>query len=245
MKKIFTHLAVMLSLTAILPTISVSAQGPFKGTFVLNGVEYYGAGTSASITGYTADVGAIVSIPATVSYNGHVFNLSSIAANAFANCQKLQEIIFETTHGSGMPLKIGDKAFDTPSLRRIVTYRGILPVVSGDPFSPTTYESGELVVSDQLTPDQQNAYKTTKPWSTFFENDHGVVTGITSPEADGKLQFRVSGGILEVTGGAGDAEMTIYNLLGTPVYQGPGRRVSLPSGVYLIKAQGRTSKIRI
>ena len=84
----------------------------------IDGIYYNFSGNNATVTykntNYNSYSGSVV-IPETVTYNGQNYSVTSIGEYAFSSCSNLISI----TIGSGI-LTIGNKAFNSTSLRKII-----------------------------------------------------------------------------------------------------------------------------
>lgn len=220
--------ASVLTALAFAGVLSGVAQVTTDSEFEVGGIRYrVRSGTSAVVVGYTSDVPSNVVIGQGVRYDGHNYWLSGVEAGAFAGCTEMRTLTFsaiDDEHGA-LSFTIGDKAFDTPTIEEVVMMRPV-PTVSGDPFSAETYADGVLKVSTALTEEQQKAYETTEPWNRFFENDHGIVTGVHRVDCGG------DGAVVEV-----------YTLSGVRVYSGAADKMALQHGIYLVRSGGDVGKV--
>lgn len=218
--------------------ISLSAIIIGACTFAGSAAEFSVDGLKYSVNDYTyATVIGLadpemdrVFIPYTVNHtsdNGeqHMFFVTKIASGAFANTN-LKAVVFSPPSYKGAasqgPLVIEDKAFDTPTLMVVNTFRPHLPEVEGDPFNAATYADGTLGFGINLTEDQIDEYKSTEPWSRFNKTQ---VTAITVPEADNN---------------AGPVE--IFTTSGIKVFSGDPQAAALPKGIYVIR-RGTTASV--
>ncbi len=132
---------------------------------------------------------------------------------------------------------IADSAFDTSTLRTV--YCNAIVPDTGYPFHKDTYNFGTLRVpvgsKDKFVQDYQ--------WGKFLEivEDASGVEDVSGDEVG--VQISVAGGELTVSG---CASVEVYAANGLRVYAGtPGSIGSLPAGLYIVRAGGRTAKVRL
>lgn len=192
----------------------------------------------ATIVGYSPELSETVTIPYVVTYKSgddeHMFYVSAIADRAFVG-SGISELIFGSRPYS-IPdkyddLTIGKDAFDVPSLKTIIVHRQNVPLVDEgvEVFDPDVYENAELVLGDDLTRPQVEAYDSTYPWDRFRRR---VATGIVGPQMCGGMRIVASNGVLVIDGGG---PVAVYNIGGGQLYRGDGNVTLTGSrGVYVV-----------
>ena len=113
----------------------------------------------------------------------------------------------------------------------------LLPIVT---FNGLVYQNATLYVPKGCKSD----YQAVEPWSLFENIEEIVGTGI-GDAASGceEVSITVADGSIVVSGASG---VEVYSLDGTQVYNGAAGTVSgLPSGVYVVKAGGKTAKVAL
>ena len=140
---------------------------------------------------------------------------------------------------------IGSNAFGgSMAITKVYCMPQTPPVLSwGTPmatFNGLVYQNATLYVPQGSKSD----YQAVEPWS-YFENIEEIVgTGIDGVAAsDDEVSISVADGSIVVSGASG---VDVYSLDGTQVYGGTAGTVNgLPSGVYVVKADGKTAKVAL
>ncbi len=136
---------------------------------------------------------------------------------------------------------LSTECFYTPTLRQVYCNAPNCPTASvyKAPFHQDTFDYGTLTVPTGKKID----YYTDAFWGKFKNieaNDSGVED--VSGDDEG-VQISVAGGELTVSG---CASVEVYAANGLRVYAGaPGSIGSLPAGLYIVRAGGRTAKVRL
>ena len=84
------------------------------------------------------------------------------------------------------------------------------------------------------------AYKAADEWKEFYS----IVAGISSVTKGNNVSISASNGVITVAGVAGNNAVEVYSASGALVYRGTSNTVVVPSsGVYVVKAAGKTVKV--
>ncbi len=164
-------------------------------------------------------------------------SVTRIDGNAFADCKQLKEIEI----GSGVK-NIGLKAFYNCEPTSFTSHNPVPPKVSVNTnfpmFSTSVFSSCHLYVPQAAI----DTYKAADTWKLFSQIDK-INNGISSVDGESEVIISARQGVLNVKG----AEMvTVYTLSGNKVYQGQGENIKLiPGNVYIVNADGKTTKIAL
>ena len=112
--------------------------------------------------------------------------------------------------------------------------------VGFDVFDDVAYADAKLYVPEGCS----DNYEADPTWGRFVRIEEIVGTGI-GDAASGceEVSITVADGSIVVSGASG---VEVYSLDGTQVYNGAAGTVSgLPSGVYVVKAGGKTAKVAL
>ena len=142
--------------------------------------------------------------------------------------------------GSGVTY-IGSGAINASNLVTLKCHAVNPPTVEGNRlnFDSDFYTNVTLKVPDG----SKELYASTEPWSNFVNIEEMTATGIGSVEA-GDVVISADGGTLTVSGLADGCKVEVYTLDGKQVYGGKGGSIGgLGSGVYVVKAGGKTVKV--
>jgi len=93
------------------------------------GVEYSYSGSTASVLGYTVNLGSSVSIPASITVGGTTYSVTSIADNAFRDNTSLSSVSIPSSVTS-----IGNYAFYFDSSLIRVSFNGNAPTINTNSF---------------------------------------------------------------------------------------------------------------
>lgn len=215
--------------------------------FTIDGITYDGNGTNATIIGYTDDLPANVVIPEGVRRDdSHNYYVTKVNENVFAVCEVMTSLTFGPTKSTStyMSLTIGNNAFAAPNLQMVTVMRYNLPIVEGDPFSDAIYAQATLDIWKSLPEAQQEAYRTTQPWSRFAEKQ--IVTGLKSVVDDVEADISVTTGTGSISVECPDnIRVEIYTVNGTMLYSGARGTRSVPSGIYIVKAGESIFKVSV
>ena len=166
-------------------------------------------------------------------------SVTTIGYDAFADCYGLTSV----TIGSSVET-IDYEIFDgCSSIKTVFCMSQVPPVSKTRPascFIEETYASATLYVPDGTKED----YEALEPWGLFANIEELTGTGIGGVAAsDGEVSISVADGSIVVSGAS---SVDVYSLDGTQVYGGAAGTVSgLPSGVYVVKAGGKTAKVHL
>ena len=132
---------------------------------------------------------------------------------------------------------IADSAFDTSTLRTV--YCNAIVPNTWYPFHEDTYNFGTL----RVPVGSKNRFAQDDQWGKFLEIVEDA-TGVEDVSGDEEgVQISVAGGELTVSG---CANVEVYAANGFRVYAGtPDSIGSLPAGLYIVRAGGRTAKVRL
>lgn len=140
--------------------------------------------------------------------------------------------------------EIGYLGHDVTDLSIIVSRAEIPPVVNTeyDMFAPTEVYSKATLYIPEASIDY---YKQAPYWSRFLniKSIEKDLAGVDSPVAD-NLTVTVSGNEISVNGY--DGNISVTNLAGRTVYNGPATTVAVSeSGLYIVRAADRTWKLMV
>lgn len=129
-------------------------------------------------------------------------------------------------------------AFETSTLRTVYC-NAIVPDISSSTFHKDTYNFGTL----RVPVGSKNRFAQDDYWGKFLEIVEDA-SGVEDVSGDDEgVQISVAGGELTVSG---CASVEVYAANGLRVYAGaPGSIGSLPAGLYIVRAGGRTAKVRL
>ncbi len=243
-------LSFLITASLLSSAFTANAQSEFTADGVKYRAEDY---DNATIIGYDS-IGELLVIPYTVQYtepDGHSYMLfvTKIADGAFTDGH-IKKLYFATPPYD-LPekyrqLTIGDQAFASDSITLIGVARPDLPIVEGDPFSEYAYEHARLLISDELTPAEQQAYRTTDPWKRFFEEGGGIITGISQAERNQELSVNATGNGIEVNYGNGSGVIIdVYRSNGMLIYSGSPGTITTGRGIFIIRAGQSVIKIAV
>ena len=184
----------------------------------------------------------------------------TIGENAFNSCTSLTSIEIPnsvTTIGdyafsmcnNATTLKIGNsvqaiglRAFYCSALTTIYSAAAVPPSCT-DPhifilFTEETYRNATLYVPEESV----EAYKLADGWKQFLKIEGDPSLGIEEKAMTETVTIECLNGYIRVSGAD---EVNVYNLSGTKVYSGASATISLPSGVYIVRADSITRKVNI
>ncbi|MBD5425556.1 MAG: leucine-rich repeat protein [Bacteroides sp.] len=188
-------------------------------------------------------------------------SVTSIGNRAFVGCPALTEIEFPesvTTIGdyafsrcdNATTLKIGNsvqalglRAFYCSALTTIYSSAAVPPSCT-DPylfmylFADETYRNATLYVPEESV----EAYKLADGWKQFLKIEGDPSLGIEDKAMTETVTIECLNGCIRVSGAE---KVNVYNLSGTKVYSGTAATISLPSGVYIVRADSITRKVNI
>lgn len=226
---------------------SATAFNASAEVFTIDGITYDGDGTNATIIGYTDALPAHVVIPEGVrADDSHNYYVTKVNENVFAGCEVMTSLTFGRTKSTSayMTLTIGNNAFAAPNLQTVTVMRYNLPIVEGDPFTDAIYAQATLDIWKSLPEAQQEAYRTTQPWSRFSEKQ--IVTGLNSIADDAAADISVTTGTGSISVECPDnIRVEIYTVNGTMLYSGARGTRSVPSGIYIVKAGDSIFKVAV
>ena len=162
------------------------------------------------------------------------WDVYKVGANAFDGCTRLETVVI------GERCKnIGDHAFNVDKPMTVYCNAAQVPAISETTFSEATKQNGQLIVPVG----RAEEYSTAEGWrgfKTIVEDASGVED--VSGDEEG-VQISVAGGELTVSG---CANVEVYAANGLRIYAGtPDSIGSLPAGLYIVRAGGRTAKVRL
>lgn len=146
-------------------------------------------------------------------------NVSDVGDYAFQNCPLISLVILGDS-SSPVPTDLGNYAFSTATLEKVICYRPVPPVLygTGTTFKMSTYQDAYL----QLLGDAQahiSDYEADKYWGWFGQNKP-IYTGISVTESDATMQCEV------------------YDLSGRVVMKTQSQSLSgLPRGIYVVNGR--------
>ena len=168
--------------------------------------------------------------------------VTTLGQAVFRDCSNLETV----TIGAGVR-EMGDYTFGgCPAIKSVTCLSQEVPVVTPDiwqvdeSFVADVYSSATLYVPDGTKED----YEASEPWGLFANIEELTGTGINGVvSSDGEVSISVADGSIVVSGAS---SVDVYSLDGTQVYGGAAGTVSgLPSGVYVVKAGGKTAKVAL
>ena len=192
-------------------------------TVLIDGI-YYSldehTGTATVVEGDYSGLSGSIIIPPTVTYGGEDFNVTAIAANAFASCSPYS--IYTVTLPPTLT-RIGDGAFSSiPTWARIFSHNTTPPAISS-----TAFPSGMFFVF--VKNDCISAYEEAEGWKDFgkvyeinsfayfklYVNDDGFTATVASDwDTQNVTTLDFSSGKLTIFNGYQDTEYTITEIQG-------------------------------
>ena len=168
-------------------------------------------------------------------------SVTKIACNAFNQCVKLTSV----TIGSSVK-EIEESAFANCPMTSVYCLAQNPPTIPSwsllPLFDENVYTDATLYVPKGCKAD----YESADEWSKFTNIVEMEPTGISGTETASGISISTGDGSITVNGAGENSTLSVYSLDGTQVYDGAGPTVSnLPSGVYVVKACGRTFKVAL
>lgn len=185
---------------------------------------------------YTKDFSTLYACPPGIDNVEILDGVKSIGRLAFGSCDKIEILVIPNS-----VTEIGERAIDSDcnNLTTIECHAVNPPTVENDRFYYDIYTNVTLKVPTGC----KEAYASTEPWSNFVNIEEMTATGIGGVEA-GDVVISADGGMLTVSGLADGCTVEVYTLDGKQVYGGKGGSIGgLGSGVYVVKAGGKTVKV--
>ena len=164
-----------------------------------------------SYDSYYDEYSGSINIPATVTYDGVAYSVTSIGESAFEDCSSLTAITLPASVTS-----IGGIAFNgCESLTDVYCNAEEIPHTSTNAFSGSNIENATLHVPASA----MDEYKNTAPWSSFGTIkaiEKGGTTGILTIPAKPVL-IQCQGGVITLSGLDEGTEVAVFTANGTAV----------------------------
>lgn len=153
--------------------------------------------------------------------------VEKLGSGVFEECTGLTKIICE----SATP----PSAISETVKPQVIVFRAARQSGVDGTFNDWCFENVELYVPKGSI----DAYKSAEPWRKFKKIVESVPTGISVVPAD-EMGIQISGNKVYANG----KQMQVYDVTGGIVYEG-NASVTLQRGIYIIKAGGRSLKIKM
>ena len=242
-------------LFAALSTVTV-----FAHDFEVNGIYYNknADGTSVTVTyrgdsyyAYSDEYSGNVVIPSSVTYSGNTYAVTSIGERAFSYCSGLTSIsipnsvtsiaqrafyecrgLTSVTIGNSVT-SIGESAFSFCSGLNLLRCDAVTPPSLGsDVFYYVNQSTCNLVVPDQSI----NQYKAAEQWKDFLNTSDAEM--VTVDESGISVE---NGAIVNKS----NQQIDVYSISGAKAYSGNDAEITLPSGIYVVKAGEKVVKVAL
>jgi BspA type Leucine rich repeat region (6 copies)/Putative Ig domain/Immunoglobulin domain/MBG domain len=185
------------------------------------GVEYSYSGSTASVLGYTVNLGSSVSIPASITVGGTTYSVTSIADNAFRDNTSLSSVSIPSSVTS-----IGDSAFNNCANLNRVTFNEITaPTIFLSSFS--SIKSG----AKGLYPYVSTGYTASTIQSTSVSGQLAMISSTTVTSVLTASGTVGSAFTYTITGAGGSGNVLPNSFTASP----------LPSGLSIDLSNGRIS----
>ena len=166
-------------------------------------------------------------------------SVTTIGSNAFKDCKALG-----TIHIGSNVESMGTYTFYNSSNIKLIYCKAVVPpTLSAGLFSSSAnYRNATLYVPVGSA----EAYKAAEIWSKFTNIKEYDYTGIDNVETKALSFNKTAEGIVLI--GADDKKVSVYNVVGILVEKTDsyaGETIKLDSGIYLIRVDGKTTKIRL
>ena len=157
-------------------------------------------------------------------------SVTSIGRSAFYGCRGLTSVTIPSSVTS-----IESGAFGgCTGLTKIESLAETPPSCASNAF----YRVNNCVLT--VPANSVEAYKAAEGWKEFYS----IVAGISSVTKGNNVSISASNGVITVAGVAGNNAVEVYSASGALVYRGTSNTVVVPSsGVYVVKAAGKTVKV--
>ncbi len=201
-------------------------------------IGHYAFGECSGLTSVTIPSG-VTSIEAYTFYKCTALtnvtipnSVTSIKQSAFYGCTALTNVTIPNS-----VTEIGPTAFsDCKGLTKIESLAETPPSCGDYVFYNVDKENCVLTVPANSV----EAYKAAEGWKDFYS----IVAGISSVTKGNNVSISASNGVITVAGVAGNNTVEVYSASGALVYRGTSNTVVVPSsGVYVVKAAGKTVKV--
>ncbi len=149
-----------LCMLTLLVSIAAEAADLIFVVFI-NNIKYgfYSNGNVGVISNGDGYYSGGITIPSSISYNGHTYVVTSIGEKAFSGCSGLKRITIPNSVTS-----IGEKAFyNCNNIKDVYCYAEAIPETGNKPFGSSISKTLHVPYSVIDT------YKSTYPWSNFGE----------------------------------------------------------------------------
>jgi len=184
-------------------------------------------------------------------------SLTKISSGLFEGCSNLSSVNIPNTvtyiggraFGGGkftsftIPntvTKIGKRPFYGNPMTSLYCYATTPP--EAQTFSDEIYSDCILYVPESCI----NEYESIDPWRNFFTIKTIESTGIDDVTLSGNITISVNGGSIKINGIDGNTKVEVYNLSGELVYCGTDNVIqNIPQGVYIVKVNNKSIKIRL
>lgn len=164
-------------------------------------------------------------------------SVTTIKDGAFAGCWDLTSVTISSSVKT-----IEKEAFaECRNISSIYCY-AITPPQAGNFVDYQIYYDCTLYVPEESI----ELYKSKSPWRKFYTIETVESTGIDGATTSDNVSISVNDGSIMINGIDGNTKVEVYNLSGELVYSGTDNVIqNIPQGVYIVKVNNKSIKIRL